>query len=353
MLKRIFEYANKTNIVLDESPWTGSFRIKGFSPHLRQVHVLKGVPKNDECWTVHDILHIFFYDFAYIASGRNKNLFLDQNRFYEIHLASEAFAVLALDYFFLSRKQNKTITIDFYEKDWVEFSEINPKLPYFKSDRFIKALTQAYLSGDFDLFKIKKPTKKYKSWINHEVSYSKKQRAYVTQWWNDLNCKKNRYKNKEIVIYNSAIDLLVVDAIHTLYMPQKSWANFLKRMQKMRWPNNYFRDLKKFKALQRNFDFRFTDFRSLTNEKIKLFLTHSKKPNAGILFLMWQIFAQFDQSAFSKKEKLIIEKLYRQAQKSQPEQKIWNQAIMVCIARLPLVNNTKPNTSFLGNFFLQ
>jgi hypothetical protein len=175
---RINEYARATKIIIHKCSQHSSWQklglpdLRGFTPHLRTVNVNK---ETDSLWIMHDMLHIIFYDFVNLSLGDNS--WLTYERFIENHLASEAFAVLLLDYHLLPKQGLESLASDFKGADWPKFQKNNPHLPDFDSSSFVKLLTELYLSNNQKPICLDNPKvmsqPSYKKWIGHEVRYAR------------------------------------------------------------------------------------------------------------------------------------------------------------------------------------
>ena len=119
-----------------------------------------------------------FYDFAAINLG--KNLWKDSHRFYECHLASELFAVLALDYHYLVDTPVHGLAVDLKAKDWKSFQNRKSNLPDMTSFTFCQELAQLYFNGTGNLMGPlgrRVGASQFSTWLGHELRYSEKQTA--------------------------------------------------------------------------------------------------------------------------------------------------------------------------------
>lgn len=326
--ERIKKYVESSHIQIINSPRHQGYHdlgmpdTRGFTPHLRQIQLYKEQQMSytaDQAWMLHDILHIIFYDFAALNLGFEA--FDDEERFYEIHLASEIFAVLCLDYWMLSQFKGKSITVDFDLQNWPEFQKINPKLPELCSLDFTKAISDLYLEDNRRPFTVKnqKNYVTYNQWIEHEFSYTTKQRVYIHDWYLDLSQTSNLNQNirQEIKVLNS----YVFEAVHELcelfctasdqefndYL--SDWTENIDSSEAINYLANY---EKLNETDYDSIDFRFTDYLSI--EKPKHYL--EQKLSAKNLFLAYQLLSSIPMENLSSEEKLWIRNLCVQANQS-------------------------------------
>jgi hypothetical protein len=352
ILKRIFQYAKVTSIPLKPNGRYSHFAMRGFTPHLREVHLYIGESINkNKLWLAHDLLHIMFYDFASYCLGQKK--WNEESRFYEIHLASEAFAVQSLDYHLLGPISEDSLTVTLNPKSYKKLVGENKKLPALLSEDFSFQHTEGYLTGNFLNWNIKKPSTFYLNWWQHEKSYSEKQRQYVQWWYQDLIQKQN--SSGPIVVNGSAIHSLVWELLQILiYSDEKTWKAFLVQQKKSSRKINYFSEFKKYKSKVKLLDFRFQDMRATSREDVIKFLKKQNSPSPQGLFLFWQIFSSFKETSFSQKEKALIEDLYfySQSQKNQSVKELWGRVKDLAVKKSEKLKKWKLQAPLCSTFFL-
>jgi hypothetical protein len=294
--QRLDEYVNLTGIRAAQTPrksgWTelGLPDLRGFTPHLRQIKLFKNQKRSHDNWLAHDLLHILFYDFVALHLGTQS--WHERERFFENHLASEAFAVLALDYHILAfAKDDETLTVDLKASDWKEFKLSNPFLPEPNSRAFCELLVHHYLTGDYKTFEPKSQmSEKYTSWIGHEIRYASKQRRYVAMWWDDLTNEPP--SPLAVQIEGSAVAEPVWELTDLLlYADNQTWKNYVSDVKAALQDPNVFCQFPKYKKPPAKLDFRFTDIEALTPKVLGEALEEAKAPSASALFLCWQLVA--------------------------------------------------------------
>ncbi len=349
--RKILKYARETGIRFRQ---TGRFDhskplsipdMRGFSPHLRTVNL--NLNQKPDLWVLHDILHIMFYDFASFHLG--KNLWAEESRFYENHLASEAFAVLVLDYHYLSFKKSGGLAVDINAKKWSTYQKLNPDLPDFLSSEFCDLHMALYLSGDTEKLEIKKgKSVSYGNWLGHEVRYSEKQRYYVKMWRCDLN--QISKTGPSVLIQDSAVSEAVWELTNLLlYAPTKYWNDWIKRVGKLDDQLNYFAGFEKFKSVSPKLDFRFSDSQSVTKSRIQECLRIAVKPSGSNLFLLWQLISQIKLAAIPLQMRVKIRKLAVSSQTDKVDKKTWGEVKDFCLAN---IQRSKGLTRLRGNFFM-
>ncbi len=331
---------------------------RGFTPHLRSIMLDREsfqVFRQDRAefsgerrWIIHDLLHILFYDFAYLELGAEA--FEDADRFFEVHLASEAFAVLALDYHILSQIPDGGLAVDFNPADWPKFQKLNPGLPHFQSSSFIEALVELYLSGKNEVFRPneKAASEKFEIWAGHEIRYAEKQRLYVTQWRADLENKT--FENKIPAIEESYAWEGVKQLVSLIIGEKKSWDEYtLAAKSSLKGQSNYFENLPKYKKLK-TLDFRFTDFRAVGEKDWRSALEINQPPNPSQLFLFWQLAASI--SPWSEKELRVFGDLQKSANTKKINLDLWRITQEILIKNIPRIEALPPNPYLKGCFFL-
>lgn len=340
VIDRVLDYSKKTGIIFRDTGRTHFIKslpdMRGFSPHLRQVNLNKNQKK--DLWVIHDLLHIMFYDFVTFHLG--EIAWKDKLRFFENHLASEAFAVLVLDYHVLSFQKRGGLAVDIKASKWKSFQKLNPELPPFLSEEFCALLLSLYLSGEAEELLAPKNRKDYDIWIGHELRYSEKQRFYVHSWWRDLNLEVS--PRESFVLQKSEVHYAVWELLNLLlYKSDKEWKNWTNQIVSKDLPENLFAQLPKFKNIPSSYDFRFTDYNAVN---ISNYLENVSMPNPSDLFLFWQIISE------SKKLNPAIKKLAKDSQGLKIDIKIWNKVRLFCKKMHKPKKNV--NSHLLGNFFL-
>jgi hypothetical protein len=316
LLGRIAEYADQTQIEFAKTSRLGSWTklglpdMRGFNPHLRRVNFYKDQKdKNLSLWMLHDILHIAFYDFTTLHLG--KGAWNNKERFLENHLASELFAVLALDYHYLIGTDQGGLAVELSEKQWSGFQKINLLLPPLKSELFCQALADLYLVGESAINVqegLHNPNANYLKWLGHEVRYSSKQRVYVNLWWEDL--QNSTAEMIEAQILNSGVAEGVWSLLQIFFAAEETWQAHLGAVIENKVPANLFAQNPKYKIPPQKLDFRLTDINALEqNQLIEYVARDTKKPSASSLFLFWQILSSLDLNSIKPKERKSISSL--------------------------------------------
>jgi len=314
-LQRVWNYAEQTNIEFIQS---GSHRgfsdyglpdTRGFTPHLRQVRLYQedtlenlnlkgGQPSQVKLWLTHDLLHILFYDFIFFNVG--ESAFSHYESFLEFHLASEAFAVWALDYQVLAKNSHEGLAIQLDQKQWREFQKSNPKLPSFGSQALGKDITQLYLTGHTQYLQLGMTTHPaYEEWVGHELRYSEKQRLYAQMWWDDLQLEQLSYRLPEIT--KSYIDEAVMELTELLLFPSTQWESYLKSLN-FHGANNFFQEAPKYQKKGSFTDYRFTPLQALSFDQFKISYKEAleiKRPSASDLFFFYQLITKLPVSDYS------------------------------------------------------
>lgn len=293
---RLRDYSAKTGVTpfqTHRKRIDGLPDLRGFTPHLRRIRLNAKQTMTGEPWLLHDLLHILFYDYATVHLGAES--WLERERFLENHLASEAFAVLALDYFILSAEGSETLTVDVSQSKWKRFQKLNSKLPSMNSQDFIEVLTHHYLTGDFSILELKKPDAEYSDWLGHEIRYARKQRAYVNMWFADLEGTK--FDGESAEIHDSHVWEAVSDLITMLlFEPDREWNAWSSEVAtSIREDFNAFAGFDKYKHIRTDYDFRFTELNAAPIEAAIHTLETNEKIDPSTLFLVWQIFSHTEQ----------------------------------------------------------
>jgi len=332
---------------------------RGFTPHLRSIMLdkenflrfrsEKADFSGDGKWFIHDLLHIIFYDFAY--RGLGGEAFKNRERFYEVHLASEAFAVLSLDYHILSQQPGETLAVEFTKNQWVKFQKLCPDLPHYLSSHFATFLTQLYLTGETSALKPRKDDREFDIWAGHEVRYSEKQRLYVAQWRADC---ENRYFEGQIpLIEKSFISEAVQELLALILGPAPQWNNYVKSSVDLSSVHNYFENLPKYKNLK-NIDYRFTDFRALDRKVWIEDLEQIREPRPSELFLFWQLASSIDN--WDEKYLRLFRDLQTSANSTPDPRSInkdnWRLTQEILIQSVAKIENLPPKRELMSCFFL-
>ena len=365
-LQRVFDYATTTGIQLKAvnrcSLWTnhGLPDMRGFTPHLRTVNIFSDKTENHsfaalqkklfgavdmsqdifhqaEFWLIHDFLHIIFYDFVSLNLGFES--WVQADRFFESHLGSEAFAVLALDYHFLSKTPVKGMAVQIDGADWRAFQRVLPDLPDLESPEFCKTLADLYLGGQ-GLLSQEPPDMRYRphdlrekinSWLGHEVRYSEKQRHYVLAWHEDLVDKK--ISGRKVTLEDSAISNPIYELIRIFhYTSDKEWKIFLTDTKtRLAEFENYFGRLPKYKKKRSSYDFRFTDLTSRPKEEILKELDVAQVPAASPLFLFWQTLSLVSPNLVDAQSRTHVQKLALTSHTLTVDCNAWSHVRSICL----------------------
>ena len=277
--------------------------------------------------------------------------------FIEGHLASEAFAVLLLDYHILPQTDLGGLAVDFESDDWDHFQNVNPKLGHYGSKDFNHQLINLYLTGDKRVLNPKsaREDKKYQDWFGHEERYSRKQRYYVMVWYEDLTMAKK--SKSEAALEETFISEAVWDLIHMfISADEKTWRNFLEEMASGKSKKeNLFQSFKKYKNSESKktmaFDFRFTDFSALPKRDLMKSLKEGEKPSSSQLFLFWQILSTYPPTLFKKKDLGAIRNLALSSQTLKPDQESWINTQKI-VEKLVKGMSWKRDSENLATFFL-
>ncbi len=351
-MRRITQYAKATGIEFSPHLPTWNYKkaglpdLRGFTPHLRRVSVPLG--KTRDLWVMHDLLHILFYDFATHHLGAEAwNNF---ERFFENHLASEAFAVLVLDYHLLSFEERGGLAVEVRAGNWKKFQKLNPDLPDFLTADFCRLLIDLYLKGELENFALPRKvqtTAEYTEWFGHEVRYSEKQRRYVNLWWNDLNLKASTTKNQ--AIRNSEVHFAVWELLETLlYGTDASWKEWI---QTVKTSAGVFSTFPKYGKKKTQPDFRFTSIQSQNRKSLLALVKKAIRPSGSSLFLFWQILALVPKTAFSPEDFDQIESLALSSQTSGKNVRAWKNVQKLCLITLSKIR-FKKDVKLRGVFFL-
>lgn len=340
---------------------------RGFSPHLRSVMLdqktfrsfrsTKADFEGERKWIIHDLLHILFYDYAFLNLG--DVAFTDAHRFFEVHLASEAFAVLSLDYHVLSEMPGEGLAVEFDKSSWSKFQSLCPQLPHYLSMDFIPLITDLYLTGHSVLNK--KPEmkhnkanknneqtrKEFDTWVGHEIRYAEKQRLYVAQWRADLENKS--FNGKIPALEDSYVSEAVGELLSLILGEKKIWSEYLERVSVVSENKNYFAKLSKYQNLKQR-DYRFTDYRSLETSIWQKDLEKIADPNPSQLFLFWQIASSID--SWQEKHMKLFGDLHQSTNTPKPNVDLWKLTQEILITSLKRIEILPPNPTLKSCFFL-
>jgi hypothetical protein len=371
---RVHEYALKTGIRLKRVPRLSSWQryglpdLRGFAPQLRAINVCDdqkvefGGAATDpgslkDLWVIHDVLHIIFYDFATLNLGFNS--WLDRDRFIESHLASEAFAVLALDYHFLIHSKVKGLAVDLDSKDWRGFQELYPYLPELQTFEFSKMLVEFYLSGEgllADLYSKSaavhgKAEKRLSHWLGHEIRYADKQRSYVVAWHEDLQQAKASKKKAHVENSFVAGPLWELIGIFCGDNVQAFKSLVSECRSQFSGPQNFFSQMPKYQIENPALDFRFTDVLSLTHEQVRHHIEKARAPSSSGLFLFWQIVSMNTPAMIDETARRAVQKLALSSQTSKVDARAWKTVRQLAIKTLDRVE-WNVDAEGRGTFFL-
>lgn len=364
MIRRILEYAAKTNVGFHycgrNSEWEqiGLPSLRGFTPHLREVQMYsdqKDLNRVD-LWVFHDLLHILFYDYATLQLG--PQVWVDPVRFRELHLASELFAVLALDYHTLYFAPSATLTVDINQERFEAFKNEREDFPSLQSFEFCHALSKLYLEGKDVISKFTPKKTKLKNlfqdWVGHEVRYSEKQRFYTEIWQQDLIQSGNK-TSKSFKLEGSDISGGVWELMEFLFGSERMWKSLLMDLGDLHFEDegsNLFHDYPKYTQVQpKHLDFRLTELKSMPRKYIENALLKGTKPNSSILFLFFQLISHFRPEEFSKEEIKLIQGLSKTANNSEIPIKLWK-AVQGISLELFQDLEYKPVKDYRSCFFL-
>jgi len=377
-LRRALAYARATGVrfepTLRHAGWDqlGLPDLRGFTPHRRAVRLFAGAaaefpraadtPMDDlataELWLLHDLLHVVWYDFATLAFGRKawskRDFFLEQ------HLASEAFAVLLLDYHVLSATKHHGLAVDVSEAEWSGLREEVPALPEVRSFALGRELVELYLTGTSRLFKDDLGGKdappadvatRIARWRDHEVSYSDKQRWYVFQWWDDLQATQPI--DRRAVVANSLVSELLWLAVRLFTVdPEPVFEQHVARAKKqLDGGESYFAKQPKYAAPPVEPDFRFTDVAALPIEEVVAAVRAAELPAARHLFLFWQLLTLEPPDSLKPTERATVTRLAKSAQTPKVDPRAWNDVRELCERRLTRAH-WKANPGLRSAFFL-
>lgn len=381
-LRRALAYARATGIRFEPTLRHAGFErlglpdLRGFTPHRRAVRLFAGeaaefprpadTPMDElttaELWLLHDLLHVIWYDSATLAFGRAawgaRDFFLEQ------HLASEAFAVLLLDYHVLSATKHHGLAVDVSETEWSGLREAVPALPELRSYALGRELVALYLTGASRLFKGNLGSKRggkvaphadvatrIARWRDHEVSYADKQRWYVFLWWDDLQATPPT--DRRAVVANSFVSELMWLSVRLFTVdPEPEFAQHVARAKaQLDGGASCFAAHPKYAAPLVEPDFRFTDIAALPVEEVAAAVRAAERPAAPQLFLLWQVLALEPPDSLKPTERSAVTRLAKSAQTPKVDRRAWKEVRDLCERRLTKAH-WKANPGLRSAFFL-
>lgn len=358
--KRLRQYASATGVRIVQDPNLWDWRslglpdLRGFTPHLRRVR--EGRWKGG-LWTLHDLLHVLFYDYAALVLGRKA--FEDHQRFLEVHLASELFAVYVLDYCTLIPK-GKGLAVELDLRHWNRYESLNHELPDIDTEEFCSKLGRLYFEGRSDWLQSEaladqlKKDKGYQEWVGHEIRYTEKQRLYAQMWWFDLQMKA--FNKKIPVIQGSAAAEAVWDLKDQLLSAgERQWKDLVSQIQKSlkeHKGNPYWERLPKYrKSPKKGWDFRFTSIQALTPSQFRVAAKESAKPSPSGLYFLWQLLSKHNPKKLNKTFLRHIKELANEAQNNSKVRNSLYQKLHEEALKLPPVKG-RPELELISCFFL-
>jgi hypothetical protein len=393
-LRRLREYAERTGVRFEPGPRRAGWQelglpdMRGFTPHLRTVRRFAGEPaefprsaevaagtvgfdelETRELWLLHDLAHVIWYDFATIAfEGLPPGVerWRDRDFFVEHHLASEAFAVLLLDYHVLSRTQHHGLAVELDAAAWEELRKSVRELPQLDSWRMCRALLAQYHTGAEPLFQDplrggalgerrgEATAAALARWRDHEASYSDKQRAYVLLWWNDLvGASAEEWGSERAVVEGSA---LAEPLWHLLRLfttePEAAFRAHVERAsRRLRGVDDHLARLPKRRGERETWDFRFTDATAVEPGDVAETLRRASAPRASELFLFWQLLALSAPERLSPGERNAVTLLAKSAQSPKPSPEAWTMVRSLC-ERIVVEERWLPDPRRRAAFFL-
>lgn len=379
VLRRLHDYARATGVQFEATArhagWEalGLPDLRGFTPHLRAIRRFVGEPAEfpragesargaigfedldvPELWLLHDLAHVIWYDAACTTFGAGR--WDERDFFLEQHLASEAFAVLLLDYHVLCRTRHRGLAVDLDARRWAGSRARVRGLPGLDSFGMCRELVELYLSGESALFL--DPLAAHGAdaaaivrWRDHEVRYAEKQRSYVFLWWDDLELAPP--SNLRAVVADARIAEPVWLLLTTFTGDgDAAFAAHVARVAaRRRGGENLFAGLPKYRRAPAEPDFRFTDVAAIEPERAAELLRSSLAPSAERLFLLWQLLALAPPASLSAGERAAVVKLSRSVQTPAPDARAWSDVREICLRILDASSWTTRRAA-LSAFFL-
>lgn len=353
LAQRLLRYRRRSGIRLLRSPrHSGGERLglpdlRGFSPHRRVVHLYRDHSRSAtcrrlagpvrrwrraDCFVLHDLLHIVFWDAA--ARWLGGRAFDDPARFQEIHLASEAFAVLALDYHGLIHVPGGGLAASVDPHRYARFAATRG-LPALTSRAFCRELLRLYFAGESRLFRRLRRARQpwLARWLGHERRYSTKQRLYVAAWLADL--RQDPGMPRPVRISSSA----VLEPLWTLVQlfchapPEHFERHLAEVVQRIDGGTTYLGRYRKIRRLPRQPDFRYTDLRAVPRARLVSMLSQDLPPSGSSLFLLWQILALTGPHLLSAPEQAAVRRLAHAAEGVRVSRAVWRPVLEICRRR--------------------
>jgi hypothetical protein len=379
-LRRALAYASATGIRFEATlrhAGYGAFGLpdlRGFTPYRRTIRRFAdespAFPRaadtpmdeltTDELWLLHDLLHVVWYDFATLLSGAApRERWATRDFFVEHHLASEAFAVILLDYQVLSATRHQGLAVEVSDAAWSGLRAALPALPPLRSPELARELVRHYLTGKSRLFGAAQrddSNAAVAAWAGHEVRYSDKQRWYVLLWWDDLRGapSSNRQAQRQAVVERSSVAAPLWRAVELFTTaPESEFTHHLEQAAAaLAGQHHLFAALPKFRGeLPPDPDFRFTDVAALPVDAVAEQVRTAERPCAEHLFLLWQTLALEPPSTLQADERAAITALARSVQTPKVDRRAWRLVRELCLRRVAHAR-WLPDASLRGAFFL-
>jgi hypothetical protein len=369
-LRRLLRYATATAVRFEGVPrhagWDGYGLpdLRGFAPQRRVVRRFHGEPAEfprkeaiaagragfadltpGELWLLHDLAHVAWYDVATLTFGAAR--WLDEPFFLEQHLASEAFAVLLLDYQLLSRTPHRGLAVELDAADWGRLRRRVAALPELRSLAMAQALVGHYFGQSVPLFRAPlrgaplrargDDVARLSRWREHEVSYADKQRWYVRRWWDDLAGR--RPVDERVVVDDPTLaELVWLTARRFTADPEPAFAAWLASVgPRLRGVRDVFRGLPKMQGAQRVAvaraampDFRFTDVAAFGERALARWVDAAVEPSAAALFLFWQLLGRVAPSRLAATDRRAVARLAASTQTTAPDRAAWARVREIC-----------------------
>ena len=391
-LRRLQEYARATGVrfvpTARHAGWQelGLPDLRGFTPHLRAVRRFAGEPAEfpraeaasgegvgfdeldvAELWLLHDLAHVIWYDAASAAFGIER--WAERDFFLEHHLASEAFAVLLVDYHLLAFSRHRGLAVELDAGAWSKLCDGGIGIPPLDSWEMCRELVAQYLAGEGPLFRRRFEVRGESAatlarWREHELSYSDKQRWYVFLWWDDLNGAP--LSNRKAIVEDPTIaELVWLTLRHFTCDPEAVFAAHVARVARVAHVVSGLAGVGKlFAALPkygpkygdaardpRELDFRFTDLCALPPERVSALLAKAHEPTAATLFLLWQALALTTPDRLTDVERAAVGALARSVQTPAPDLDAWRAARSIG-ERVVAAASWTPDPALRSAFFL-
>lgn len=397
-LRRALAYARATGVSFEPTLRHAGYGelglpdLRGFTPYRRAIRRFAGeeaafprpadTPLDEldaaELWLLHDLLHVVWYDFATLAAlaaDRDEDAppraeeaahrsWARRDFFVEHHLASEAFAVILLDYHALSATRHRGLAVEVSDEAWAKLRAALPELPELRSRELAGELLRHYLSGRSRLFKTasrsngrggsadREATAAIAAWRDHEVRYADKQRGYVLLWWDDL--RRAKPSNRAAVVERSSLADPLWRAVELFTVASE--ADFAVHLERaaaaLRGRNHLFAELPKFDGeLPDEPDFRLTDATALPVDTILELVRTAERPCAERLFLLWQTLALEPPESMKPVERAAVESLALSVQTPKVDRRAWKLVRELCERRVARAR-WNPDATLRGAFFL-